>query len=105
MKKELEEICTQDYMLHDPSAPNFKPGLADFLEGWVQMVGNFKEIRLNIEDMFGVGDKVISRGIFEWTDAKTQEKNKVMAIVISRFENGKLAEEWQVMAPFADSTT
>jgi ketosteroid isomerase-like protein len=101
MMKELAEIITKDYLLHDPSAPNLQPGREKCLESFEQDIKNMVGIRVNIENMFGVEDKVATQGIFEWLDVKTQERKKMMGIVISRFENGKLAEEWQVLAPFS----
>jgi ketosteroid isomerase-like protein len=101
MRKELAEILTKDYLLHDPSTPNIQPGREKYLESFEQDIKNMVGIRVNVENMFGVEDKVATQGIFEWLDVKTQERKKMMGIIISRFENGKLAEEWQVLAPFS----
>jgi hypothetical protein len=86
MRKELEKIYTLDYWLHDPSALDFKPGLADYLDTWIQAIENYAEMRINIEDMFGVGDKVVTCGTFERMEVKTQEK--ITAIIINRFGKG-----------------
>jgi predicted SnoaL-like aldol condensation-catalyzing enzyme len=101
MKNEWADICTDGYTLHDPSTPDLKPGKANFMEFFDQAFKNMSDIRLKIEEIFGGGDKVVSQGIFEWVEGKPPEKKKMMGIIISRFEDGKVAEEWQVMAPFA----
>lgn len=54
--------------------------------------------------MFGPEDQVVTRATIEPEDASTPEKQKIMVIVISRFKNGKLIEEWQVAQPIADPT-
>lgn len=98
MKKAWADICTDGYTLHDPSTPDLKPGLAAYMEFFDQAYKNMADMRINIDEMFAVEDKVVSRGIFEWVEGKPHEKKKMMFIVISRFENGKIAEEWQVTA-------
>ena len=103
--KELGEILTEDYVLHDPSLPDLKPGRAAFLEFFEQSLKENANHRVTVDDMFGLEDKVVTRGIYEYTDLKVNEHRKMMMIVISRFEDGKLAEEWGVFAPIAAPST
>ena len=98
-RKVIEEICTEDYLLHDPSTPDLKPGIKKYLESFDQFWGENSGIHVVAEDMFGEGDKTVTRGYFEYVENKTQEKKKMVEIFISRFENGKIAEEWQILAP------
>ena len=98
-RKVIEEICTEDYLLHDPSTPDFKPGIKKYLESFDQFWGENTGLHVVVEDMFGDGDKTVTRGYFEYVENKTQEKKKMVEIFISRFENGKIAEEWQILAP------
>jgi predicted SnoaL-like aldol condensation-catalyzing enzyme len=102
--KELKDICTEGYVIHDPSTPNIQPGIANYIESFNQFMKENAGPRVIIEDMFGVGDKVVSRAVFEFIELKTHEQKKMTGIVISRFEDGKLAEEWQVLAPIPAST-
>jgi predicted SnoaL-like aldol condensation-catalyzing enzyme len=97
-RKVVEEVCTEDYLLHDPSTPDLKPGIKKYLESFDQFWGENTGLHVVVEDMFGDGDKTVTRGCFEYVENKTQEKKKMVAIFISRFENGKIAEEWQVTA-------
>jgi predicted SnoaL-like aldol condensation-catalyzing enzyme len=101
VRKALMEVCTEGYVIHDPSTPNIQPGIANYIESLNQFMKENSEPRVIIEDMFGVGDKVVTRAVFEFIELKTHEQKKMTGIVISRFENGKIAEEWQVLAPFA----
>lgn len=103
MIKELAAIITEDYCLHDPSTPDLKPGAAEYLKLFEQQMTAVADRKVTIEDMFAVEDKVVSRGIYEFRDLATQERNKVTFMVISRFEGGKLKEEWQMLAPVAAS--
>lgn len=58
---------------------------------------NISNPKVEIQDIFGTGDKTATRITFEWIDDATQELKKGTGIIISRFENGKFAEDWQVM--------
>ena len=101
MVKEWREIATEDYLLHDPATPDLNPGLADYLKLFEQQMAAITDCKITIEDMFTVDDKVVSRGIYEYLDLGTQQRIKMAAIGISRFEGGKIKEEWQILAPFA----
>ena len=104
MKKELAEILTPDYVLHGSSNPNLQPGRDNYIEFFDQDSKNFGEFQFIVEDMFGFEDKVVTRGFFSSVELKSHEKTTMAVIVISRFEHGKIAEEWQVMAPVTSSS-
>jgi ketosteroid isomerase-like protein len=98
-RKAMQEACTEDYRIHDPGTPDIEPGMKKYLEYADQFWGSITGLHLVVEDIFGDGDKTVMRGYSEYVEKKTQEKKKVAFIVISRFENGRIAEEWQVTAP------
>ncbi len=77
------------------------------LEGYIEFTtwsfSVFPDLQFNIEDMLAKGDKVITR----FTEHGTQQDELMGAppsgkpfalsgIIISRFENGKIAEVWGV---------
>ena len=95
MKKEMAEILTPGYVLHGSANPNLQPGRDNFLED----LKNSGEFQVIVEDLFGCEDKVVTRGFFSSVNLKSHKKSKMAVIVISRFEHGKIAEEWQVLAP------
>ena len=64
-----------------------------------QWLKNNSGIHVVIEDLIGMGDKTATRAALECVENKTQKKKKIVFIFFSRFENGKIAEEWQVSAP------
>jgi len=102
--KEAREIYTEDYMLHDPGLPDLKPGLVGFLDFLDQVLKENTNHRLTVDDMFGLEDKVVTRGGYEYMDLRANEHRGMMTMIISRFEDGKLKEEWQVSAPIAASS-
>ncbi len=99
MLKEFAEIITGDYLLHDPSTPDLQPGAANFLKLFEQQLAEGADRKLTIEDMFAADDKVVSRVLYEFLALATQERKKMAGITISRFEDGKIIEEWQVVTP------
>lgn len=101
MLKEFSEIAAEDYLLHDPSTPDLKPGLADYLKIFKQQMSESADRKVTIDDMFAVDDKVVMRGVYEFLDLATQQRVKLAGMVISRFEGGKIKEEWQIVAPLA----
>ena len=101
MVKEIAEIAAEDYLLHDPSTPDLKAGLTDYLKLFEQQLAASADRKVTIDDIFTADDKVVFCGEYEFLDLATQERNKMAAIVISRFEGGKIKEEWQVLAPIA----
>ncbi|MEO8285069.1 MAG: ester cyclase [Chloroflexota bacterium] len=98
----IDEMYTPDFMIHDPSAPNFQGGT----EAFKGFIGGFRtalpDIHFTIEDMIATGDIVVWR----WTARATSlgplmgipptgKRATVTGIVISRFdENGKWAEDY-----------
>jgi predicted SnoaL-like aldol condensation-catalyzing enzyme len=103
MLKEFAEIATEDYLLHDPATPDLQPGLADYLKLFEQQLAESADRKATIDELFAVDDKVVLRGVYEYLDLATQKRNKVVAMGISRFEGGKIKEEWQILAPYAPS--
>jgi steroid delta-isomerase-like uncharacterized protein len=95
------ELISEDYMLHDPTEPNFPGGREAFKE----MCGGFfeaiRDSSCTIEDQFAEGDRVVTR----WTFSRCQTKDlpgmpskgkcfNVSGITISRVADDKIAEEW-----------
>ena len=101
-KNELAgELFTDDHVMHDPQVPaGVGPaGMADV----VSVYQNGVDGHWNIEEIFSVGDKVVTR----WTGSGTHvgdvngippsgKKIRVDAIAIHRMRGGKIAETWEV---------
>jgi steroid delta-isomerase-like uncharacterized protein len=97
------EIFTKDHVYHDPSSPWVGPGP----EGMKQLVsayhGGFPDAHWSVEEMFAVGDRVITR----WTGGGTHQGTlsgigptgkpvKVAGVWIHKYANGKIVESWNV---------
>ena len=97
MKAVAEELCTPGYILHDPSYPKAEVTLAEFFEGFEPFLKTVHNPKVEIQDVIQEGEKTATRVNYEWQDIKTKEQKKGTGIFIHRFEDGKIAEEWQVM--------
>jgi len=98
----LPELMDANSVCHGTPHRMTLEGITQYEQRIAVYKGMFPEIRFTVEDQFASGDKVASR----WTaslkedseaarrDADTGEPITVCGITISRFENGKIAENW-----------
>ena len=97
----VDDFVTDGVVYHD--AP---PGLASGIEGYRQIIGMFltafPDLNLTSEDLVGEGDKVVARLRGRGTHRgdfmgipPTGKSVDVGAISVMRFENGRIAEEWE----------
>jgi predicted SnoaL-like aldol condensation-catalyzing enzyme len=92
----LESLFSQDFILHDPSAPHWPRGHAGARQMLRSIVELGPDLVLQALDMIEEGDRVTVRWHFEWTYMDTPQRAAVVAIY--RFENGLIAEDWGVSA-------
>jgi steroid delta-isomerase-like uncharacterized protein len=97
----VDELYTADYMIHDPSTPDFPGGQAAFKQFVANLQTGYPDIHVTIEDMMAEGDKVVWRWRITGTHTgelmgipPTGKSIKISGIVISRFANGKWAEDY-----------
>ena len=93
-----DEQCTEDYVLHDPNVTSGPAGLKRSVRAFV---ASWSEMHATIDDMVAEGDEVASRWTVRGTDAK-QQKVTLMMLAISRFVEGKVAEEWVLARPLEE---
>ena len=97
----IGELFTDDYHSHHNDPIGLPPGP----EGVQQFIGGtragFPDLELTLDDIFGEGDMVASRWTLrgthteEWFGTPATGKSAEWAgVVLSRFEDGKVAEEW-----------
>ena len=96
-----DELFTSDYVLHDPSLPEEMRG-PEGVKGVVQMYRSaFPDTNITVEDQIAEEERVVTR----WTGRGTHQGElmgippsgnqvEVSGITISRFEGGKIAEDW-----------
>jgi steroid delta-isomerase-like uncharacterized protein len=96
----VDELFTPDYVNHALGAASGggREGEKQLIAG---MFTAFPDMRFTVEDMVAEGDKVAVRYTIQGTHQgpfmglpATGKAFTTMAIVILRFENGKIAEEW-----------
>jgi steroid delta-isomerase-like uncharacterized protein len=97
----VDELYTADYMIHDPSTPNFPGGHAAFKQFVSNLQTGYPDIHVTIEDIMAEGDKVVWRWHITGTHtgelmgiSPTGRPISITGIVISRFDNGKWAEDY-----------
>src|SRR5262245_58284420 len=92
----LERLCAPDFL----ASPGDK-GLAVFAQGVVAIRTGFPDVRFEIEDLFGSGNRVAVRWRFEATHtgafqghAATGRAVTQTANVIYQFKEGKIWRAW-----------
>jgi len=96
----LDEVCAPDYKYYFPS--NGKPiNLEENKNHWQALIVAFPDLNHTIEEIYAVGDIVVTREIIRGTHKgefagmpPTGKKVEFGAIKISRCVDGKLAEIW-----------
>ena len=100
----VDELVAQDYVGHDPTQPEPIQGR----DGFKQFVGMyqsaFDDAMVTIDDLIAEGDQVVARWTGRGTHtgelmgiAPTGKEVTVSGITVSRLEDGKIAEEWELM--------
>jgi len=96
----IDALVTGDYAYHGPASLEIRgaAGLKQFLGTYFRA---FPDVKTEIQDVFGEGDKVVSRVIGRGTHRgelmgipPTGKQIAIMVICTNRFEGGKIAEDW-----------
>lgn len=95
----FESVLTPDYVVH-PEEARGAAGLQALVEGYRAAVSG---LRVDVEHQFSAGDYVATistlRGTHDGELMGTAPTGRDVAfamITISRFENGRIAEEWEI---------
>lgn len=94
-----DELFTADFVEHDPRMPDFElgpQGVKNFIH---QVLKENTGVQVTVHDIFESGDKTAYRATVAMTDAVSKKTVQVMLLAITRFEDGRCAEEWQLSAP------
>jgi len=96
-----DEVYTPDYVGHDPSNSEEVRGLEAAKRAASDYRQAFPDLRVTVEDLIAEGDRVAARLRFRGTHlgeldgiAPTGRRVDCTGIVISRIEEGKIAEDW-----------
>jgi len=95
----FDTILTPGYVVH-PEEARGAVGLQAMVDGYRAALGN---LRVDVEQQFSVDDHVATvstiRGVHEGDVMGTPPTGREVAfamITISRFEDGRIAEEWEI---------
>src|SRR5829696_7443286 len=95
----FESILTPDYVLH-PEAVRGAAGLAEVVSVYR---GAISDLHVDVEHQFSEGDYVSTRVTIRGTHdgdlmgtAATGREVAFSALTVSRCENGRIAEEWEI---------
>lgn len=97
----VDELVTTSYVYHGPGGQELRGP-----EGLRQLITMYRtafpDLHMNVEGMIAEGDNVVLRWTVHATHkgdlqgiAPTGKKVTVTGIAVSRFEAGKIAEEWE----------
>ena len=102
----LGELLHPNYVFRTPDQELRGPAELEAL--FTAYRNGFPDLVIGIEDLFSVGDKVVLWFTFTGTHqgdllgvSATGKEVHVHGIVISRFEDGKIVEEWEVLDQLA----
>jgi steroid delta-isomerase-like uncharacterized protein len=97
----VDEVIAEDYVGHIPAMPEIRGA-----DGFRQLITTYRaaypDLHLTIEDVIASGDRVVVRWTSRGTNTgdlmgmpATGKSVVVPGISIFRFEDGKVAEEWE----------
>ncbi|MFI9209302.1 ester cyclase [Streptomyces sp. NPDC053253] len=97
----FERLLTENFIANVPGVPDPLHGREIWRLGAQAMLDGFPDLRIDVEDMFGAGDKVAVRVRFRGTHrgefqgvAATDLPISFRSAEVYRFEGDKIAEEW-----------
>lgn len=101
----VDKLFATDYIIHNPADPPGKQRGPESVKQFVTMFRTaFPDASISVEDMISEGEKVATRYTWRgtqkgplWGIPPTGKQATVTGIVISRFVDGKFAEEWGVV--------
>jgi ketosteroid isomerase-like protein len=89
-----DEMLSSDYVDHDAPSDTL-PGPKSTKEFVMRFLGEYPDMRVDIEDIIAEGNKVAVRIVWRGNHRKSGEKFHQMGIIILRLDdNGQLAERW-----------
>jgi steroid delta-isomerase-like uncharacterized protein len=100
----IDETYAADYVLHDPSLAQPVRGVEGIRAFMSAVVTAFPDARFTVEELIAEGDKVVQRCSVRGTHQgeflgipPTGNQVAIPFMIITRFANGKIAEEWQLL--------
>jgi predicted SnoaL-like aldol condensation-catalyzing enzyme len=99
LDKLIDQIFSPEYVYHDPGFPDFGQGPEAMKRTMHQIIQNYPDLHVFVEDIFAEDDKVTVRVEITGTDVTSGEPLHLLSMGISHFSGGKIAEEWSLEVP------
>jgi steroid delta-isomerase-like uncharacterized protein len=98
-----DEAHAAGYRYHDTTNPDEVVDHATFMARNAGFAAAFPNRRVDIDDSFGAGDRVVARATLHATHTgnlgdvpPTGKAVRLTSTIIYRFEDNKIAEEWEI---------
>ena len=101
LEQAVDKYYAPDYVLHDPTVPNFAGGAATIKKMIRESMQAMPDAHLVINDLIAEGDTVTVRA----TATGTQPDGKPLTFFtmsVIHFVNGQFAEEWELAEPVGE---
>jgi predicted ester cyclase len=92
----LNDYFAANYVYHGPNGDLDLEGFKKFHH---TTLSKFPDAVMKAEDIIACGDKVVTRWSLRGTIKGTGREVTIKGIIISRFKNGKVVEEWEQAHP------
>ncbi len=97
----VDELFTADYVSHHNDPAHLPPGPEGVKAFVAATRAGFPDLGITVDDIFAEGDRVASRWTMRGTNTgqwfgnpPTGKSAAWVGVVITRFEGGKIAEDW-----------
>ena len=97
--KLADEITTAEFEVHVPGEPNSGRGPSANKQGVRNMLQQFPDMNVTLEDLVGEGDRLAQRFTCSYTDGATGKRMSFMVLSIDRYVGNQGAETWQLIGP------
>lgn len=91
-----EELFTPDFVEHDPRMQEFVPGPASVKNFTRQLLAENRDVHVSVQDIFSYGDRTAYRFTVSMTKNTSDTPLVLQVLAITRFVDGRFAEEWQL---------
>jgi steroid delta-isomerase-like uncharacterized protein len=98
-----DQVHADGYAYHDIANPDEVVDHAGYMERNQGFAAAFPDRRVLLDDVIATGDRVVARSTLRGTHtgdlgdiAATGRPVRIAAVIISRFEGGRIAEEWEI---------
>ncbi|MGW1728039.1 ester cyclase [Streptomyces sp. NPDC002306] len=95
------ELLAQDFIANVPGSPELLLGREAWRSGTRAMLDAFPDLKIDVQDIFGVGDKVTVLVTFRGTHLGAFQEFEATgrtvvyrSVEVYRIEAGRIAEEW-----------